>query len=368
MVELADIFRQYASDYVDRFGDRMLASHHRALRDIMACRTELMGGQVYGCDHCRALHFAYHSCRNRSCPKCSAKDRVKWLEKKRQQLLPIPYFHLVFTVPKELREIIRGHQKVLYSVLMKAAAYSLMELALDPHFVGAKIGVLALLHTWTRAMVYHVHVHCLVPGGGFSTDGSQWISSRKNYLVHVGMLSTMFRAKFMQMARKALPAVRFPESLWRVPWVVHSKPVLQGSEKALDYLARYINRIAITNSRILSCVNDQVTFSYKDSRDAKWKTMTLQVMEFMRRFLQHVLPKGLHKIRSYGLLSPANQRLLTRAKELLSANNNESQETCSTGETQLSAEPQKSRCPICKVGYLIHISFLPRLARGPPWT
>jgi len=366
MVELADIFRHHGPAYLDRFGERMLPSHHRALQDIMDCRTETLGGHVYECDHCSTLHFAYHSCRNRSCPKCSAAQRVKWLEKKRKELLPVTYFHLVFTLPKELREIVRTHQKLLYPILMKAAAYSLMKLALDPHFVGAKIGVLALLHTWTRAMIYHVHVHCLVPGGGISADGSRWIASRKNYLVHVGMLSTIFRAKFTQMARKALPAVRFPESVWRVPWVVYSKPALQGSEKALDYLARYLNRIAITNSRILSCGDGQITFRYKDSRDHKWKTMILPAMEFIHRFLQHVLPKGMHKVRSYGLLAPVNRHLLQRAKELLTASHNKLEQTRPDVNTKESAKTEQILCPICKVGHLIRVSSLPRLARGPP--
>jgi hypothetical protein len=295
MPEIADIFRRYGAEYRERFGGAMLPGHQRALRDLADCRTESFGGHLAVCDHCGTWRYSYHSCRNRSCPKCHGNDTDRWLNERRRELLPIPYFHLVFTVPKELHGIFRSHQRVLYAILIRAAASSLMTLARDPRYVGGTIAVLCVLHTWTRAMVYHPHVHCLVPGGGLSDEGRSWLAARKRFLVPVRALSKIFRAKFMKLARRALPDQVFPESVWHTPWVVYSKPTIHGAEKVLMYLARYVHRIAITNNRILFVTDNTVTFRYKDSRKRRWNIMTLPAPEFMRRFLQHVLPRGFHK-------------------------------------------------------------------------
>lgn len=236
--DIADVFRRHGSQYLDRYKDSILPSHHRALRNLSQCRTAAMGGHLCRCDRCAALHYRYHSCRNRSCPTCLWNRTDQWIRAKSTQLLPVPYFHLVFTLPSELRRLVRSNQKALLSVLFRAATSSLMDLARDPHYIGGKIGILAVLHTWTRAMVYHPHLHCLVPGGGLSPDGDYWLPTRSNYLVPVKALSVMFRARYMDMARKALPEVRFPQAVWQKPWVVYSKPALQGFGPLLRYLGR----------------------------------------------------------------------------------------------------------------------------------
>lgn len=359
MPELAEIFRLHSPHYLDRFKDRMLPSHLRAVRDIADCRTEALGGHIFECNECGERHFAYHSCRNRHCPKCQGKDTQAWIDKCRESLLPVQYFHLVFTLPQELRELVRGNQRVLLGVLCQAAAQSLMKLAADPHYIGGKIGILAVVHTWTRAMIYHPHVHCLVPGGGLSQDGSRWIPARRGFLVPVTALSLIFRAKFMEMARAALPEVKFPESVWSKSWVVYSKPGVQGKEKVLNYLARYVHRVAITNRRILSIEDGQVRFRCKDSRENAWKTMTLCAEEFIRRFLQHVLPQGFHKVRHYGLLAQSNQHLLQRAKEILP-------EPAPPAPSQPKSPPAPMRCPSCKTGQLCCIGRIPRKGRSPP--
>jgi hypothetical protein len=256
---------------------------------------------------------------------------------------------------------------------MKAAAYSLTQLAADPKYVGGKIGMLAVLHTWTRAMVFHPHAHFLVPGGGVSPDGDFWLSARNNYLVPVKALSSIFRAKFMEMARKALPDQTFEEALWQKDWVVYCKPSVQGAEKVVQYLARYVHRIAITNNRVLSVHDGKVTFRYKaspkKSQNPRWMTMTLPAMEFVRRFLQHVLPRGFHKVRYYGLLSPANRHPLARIRLSLA---NEAQDVqASEADGVISAGGHRRICRRCHAGQMIVVAILPRgwrpmPARSPP--
>lgn len=214
MAELADVFRRYGRQYLETFGAAVLPSHRRAIADIAACRTEALGGYLVQCDSCAAQDKAYRSCKNRACPKCHRNDTLHWLEKRTAELLPVMYFHVVFTLPKQLRRLVRQHQKTLYAVLMKAAAEALMKLAADPKYVGGKIGILAMLHTWTSAGIYHPHVHCLVPGGGITPDQSSWIYSRKNFLVPVKALSPIFRAKFLEMAQDALPCLQIPREVW----------------------------------------------------------------------------------------------------------------------------------------------------------
>lgn len=376
MPELADIFRRYGPGYIDRFGVRMPAGHLRAIRDIADCRTEVMGGHVVKCDRCRALDYAYHSCKNRACPKCHANDTAGWLEKRRTEMLECVYFHLVFTLPAELREIVRANQKALYAVLLRAAAYSLLKLAADPKYVGAAIGMLAVLHTWTNAQLYHPHGHFLVPGIGITPDGKYRLSHGKKFLVPVKALSPIFRARFMAMARKALPEVEFPTEVWQKDWVVYAKPAVQGSDKVLRYLARYVHRIAITNNRILSCEKGEVAFRYKLRRKVKktwqsrWRTMTLTAEQFMARFLQHVPPRGFHKVRYYGLWSPANRKLLKQIQLQLSSQvkiNAAGDQSNDTGH----AGCPTSRCRFCKQGFMIVIGVIPRggrhyPARSPP--
>ena len=368
MPEVADIFRLYGARYLERFGQAMLPSHRRALRDLCNCRTAALGGQLFVCDHCGREHYVYHSCRNRACPKCHGKDTDDWLAARRQELLPVPYFHVVFTLPQELRELVRQHQKTLYPILMQAAARALIKLAADPHYVGGLIGVLAVLHTWSRTLTYHPHVHCLVPGGGLAPDG-QWRPAREGYLVPVRALSPLFRGIFLDLIRKALPGVAIPDSVRRQKWVVYCKPTVQGGENVLTYLARYVHRIAITDRRILSIDDGKVTFRYQNAKDHQWRTMTLTGEEFIRRFLQHVLPKGVHKVRYYGLWAPSNKAKLRQVRQRLTVDDAgrsipAAEDADGTASTQ--ADPQRSRCPFCQKGSLQFLRRIPAQQRPPP--
>ena len=364
MPGITDIFRTYGPSYLDRHGTTMPARHRRTIQDIIDCRTDVMGGHVFLCSHCEQLRYSYHSCKNRSCPSCHEADRNTWLEKRRREQLPVPYYHAVFTIPKESHEIIRSHQRIAYALLMEAAALALMKLASDPHYVGGRIGMLSVLHTWTRALVYHPHVHCLIPAGGLSPDGRYWIEARKNYLVPVRALSDIFRATFIALVRKKLPQVVFPQSIWEKRWVVYCKSGPHTADKALTYLARYVHQTAITKSRILSSEHGNVTFRYKDSSERRWKVMTLEASEFIRRFLQHVLPHSFHKVRYYGLLSPRNRKRLDQIRQQLTTN-------AQTNEAKSKDDAPKSvspflLCPHCQKGYLIPIMEIPRRWRAPP--
>jgi hypothetical protein len=376
MPGLADIFRRYGPEYIARFGENMLPSHKRAIQDIACCRTEVLGGHVVACDHCQVVDYAYHSCKNRACPKCHSNDTQRWLEKKKAELIETVYFHVVFTLPSQLREIVRSHQETLYAILLQAAAYALLKLAGDPQYVGAKIGMLAVLHTWTNALIFHPHGHFLVPGGGVSADGRYWFSSRKNFLVPVKALSQIFRAKFLEMAQDALPCMKLPAEVWQKDWVVYAKPTVAGSDKVLQYLARYVHRIAITNNRILAIENDRVTFRYKQRLKKKkqwqtrWKTMTLPALQFMARFLQHVPPRGFHKVRYYGIWCPANRTLLKQVQLRLASEIKTDDKP--VADEEIDDAPNRAwRCRFCKQGFMIVIGIIPcdrrkALARSPP--
>jgi len=361
MSGLSEIVAKHGKKYLDKFGDRMLPSHKRALGDILACRTETMGGNLCECEQCGHQHYAYHSCKNRSCPTCHSCDTRKWLAKREAELLPIRYFHMVFTLPSELRDIVRSNQKLLYTVLTRAAVDTLQKIGLDPKFVGGQLSMMTVLHTWTRALEFHPHVHMLVPGGGLDKDGV-WRCARKKFLVPVQALSRMFRARFMKLARAALPEEAFSKEVWNKEWVVFCKPTFNRAKKVLRYLGRYVHRIAITNDRILSTKDGTVTFRYQESKSGTWKTMLLRGDEFLRRYLQHVLPQGFHKVRYYGLLSPANRVNLKRVQLLLAEWNRNKEEE--KQETPLTAP--KNICPRCKEGMMLVIMSLPRKPRSPP--
>ena len=327
-----------------------------------------MGGHVFECNNCGKLRYSYHSCRNRSCPKCHNSDTKAWLQARQKELLPVPYYHVIFTLPHELSGFMRLYQQDLYGLLIKTAADSIIKLAADPHYVGGQVGVMAVLHTWGSNLSYHLHVHCLVTAGGLSPDGRTWISARDNYLVPVNALSKLFRGIFLARIRRHFNEIQLPKSIWRKDWVVHCKPAVHGSRTVLNYLARYIHRVAIANSRILSVDNGNVTFRYKNSkRGACIKTMTVNATEFIRRFLQHALPKGVHKVRYYGLWSPSNRKKLLELQQNLTQSENDEQERL---EEDMDAEvslPSESRlCPHCKKGTLICIGRLYRRRRAPP--
>jgi hypothetical protein len=362
MVELADIVRVHGPEYLEKFGDRMPKNHKRALAAIAACRTEAMGGHLEACDDsdCDNRRYAYHSCKDKSCPKCHTADTQRWLLKRRKELLPVPYFHVTCTLPQGLRPMARSHQKKLYAILMVAAAEALAKLGLDPKYVGGQLAILAVLHTWTRTLGHHPHVHMLVPAGGLDKDGIWHPARNRKYLVCEKALSKIFRAKFMAKTKKAFPGESFPQELWQTDWVVKIKPPIRNPKNVLDYLGRYVHRIAIANSRIISLKEGMVTFRYQHSDTGKWDTMELKVMEFLRRFLQHVLPDGFHKVRYFGLWSPANRKKLKKVQLQLAKQGK------TIKEDKKETPAPDHLCPYCKKGVMVVIEWLPRRARSPP--
>jgi len=294
----------------------MPPSHYRAMRDIENCRTEVLGGHVYICPDCEGVQYSYHSCKNRHCPKCQHDDAQRWLEGQQQLWLPAPYFFLTFTLPAPLRLIALRHQKEIYHLLFSTSAAAVQQLAQDHRFVGGQVGLMGVLHTWSRNLIYHPHVHYLIPGGGLDVDGQTWVPSRKSFFLPVKALSIIFRAKFRDALKKTDWLDQVPKEVWNQDWVVHCQPVGNGVA-ALKYLAPYIFRVAITNKRILKLDDGKVTFTYKDSSSGESRICTLQTKEFIRRFLQHVLPKGFVKVRYYGFFSSAKRKVLARIRRLL---------------------------------------------------
>ena len=313
-LELADIVRQHGPAYLARFGAGVLPSHRRALRDIVQCRTPALGGQVATCRRCGHVEYRYHSCRNRHCPKCQHGQAEQWLAEQQACLLPVPYFLLTFTLPAGLRPFAQRQQHRFYDLLFRAAAFATQQLARDPRFIGGQIGMIGVLHTWTRDLRFHPHVHFLVPAGGLAADGQTWLPARKRFLLPVKALSKLFRAHFQQ-ALKGNTA-QLPARLWSQPWVVHCKPVGSG-QTALKYLAPYVFRVALSNRRLIKLEAERVTFRYTDSRSRQAKVCTLPVDAFLHRFLQHVLPKGFVKVRYYGLFAPAQRRSLAALRQHL---------------------------------------------------
>lgn len=316
MTDLADILQSHGRRYRDRFGSSTLPSQQRAMQAILSCRTEALGGHVFVCQSCDETQYSYHSCQNRHCPKCQHSDGQEWLERQKALLLPVPYFLLTFTLPSDLRDIARKHQKIIYNLLFRASASATQELARDPRFVGGDIGMIGILHTWGRNLAYHPHVHYLVPAGGLSADGKSWVSSRHNFFVPVKALSLLFRAKFRDALRQEGIIDELPQSVWLGDWVVHCQPVGRG-EGALRYLAPYIFRVAISNRRIIRIAGDRVTFQYTSTETGKVRRCTMSAEDFIHRFLQHVLPKGFVKVRYYGFFSPSKRKQLQRVWLLL---------------------------------------------------
>jgi hypothetical protein len=316
MVELADIFRQYGPAYRAKFGDRLLPSHWQAMWAIEHCRTEALGGHVYHCPECDQHVYQYHSCRNRHCPKCQNEQAQHWLEHQQALLLPVPYFMLTFTLPAPLRPVARSHQVFLYDLLFRTSAAATQHLAADPRFIGGQLGLVGVLHTWGRTLTYHPHVHYLIPAGGLADGGQTWQPARDDFLVPVKALSGIFRARFREVLRATELFDQVPAAVWEHDWVVHCKAVGNG-EMAFQYLAPYIFRVAISNSRLLKVENDQVTFRYRASDSGQSKLCTLAAEEFIHRFLQHVLPKGFVKVRYYGFLSVAQRAQLMTLRQQL---------------------------------------------------
>ncbi len=339
----------------------MPASHRRALEDLAACRTAAMGGHVTQCDACGIEHFVYHSCRHRQCPTCHGASTRVWTAASEAVLLPVPYFHVVFTLPAELRAIVRAHQRVLLGALMQTAAEALQALAADAHNLGGTVGMLAVLHTWTRTLVYHPQVRCLVPGGALLADGT-WRQAHGHYLVPVRALSVGFRARFLMRWKRLLPDVVIPASVWKKPCVVYAKPTVQGADRVLRYLARYVHRAAITDARIVRVDATTVALRYRDATARGWRTMTLSGEEFLRRLLQHVLPRGFHKVRYYGSWRPQAAATRTQLQDDLAPP--PALSCASPPITPPGGLVAARRCPQCASGHLVRVRRLPRSHGG----
>ncbi len=368
MLEVADILRAAGPELCARLA--ILPSQKRALQAILQCRTAALGGQVYGCTDCGKLQYSYHSCGNRHCPKCHGQRTERWLQQQRGRLLPCPYFLLPFTLPSELRGLARSHQKRLYGLLLNTAAASIQKLSADPQWLGAQPALMGVLHTWTRAMLYHPHAHFLVSAGGLSADGQRWVPAKHpNFLLPVRALSVIFRAKVRDRLKRAGLLSHVPANVWKQKWVVHAQPAGSG-QKVLDYLGRYVFRIAISNSRLETLEPGQVTFRYRDNRTQQLKRVALPLQEFVQRFLQHVLPLGLTKVRHYGLSSSACGSRHAAAKALLqSASPPPPLETPSAPGNQPSPqqpEQRATRCPHCRTGRLVWLGQVLPSRKIPP--
>lgn len=332
---MADILRAHGQAY--RAGHPVSPEQAKVMTNLSQCRTAALGGHVDSCNGCGFVRISYNSCRDRHCPKCQASERAAWVDARLERLLPVEYFHVVFTLPRQLQPLMLKNRRVLYALLFATASETLLELASDLRHLGAQPGITAVLHTWGQNLLFHPHLHCVVTGGGLSPDGQRWISTRPGYFLPVQVLSRLFRGKFLARlkqlygARKLTlsgsvshlaepPAFqRLLDGLYRTKWVVYAKPPFGGAAQVYRYLGRYTHRVAISNSRLISLRDGQVRFQYKDyADDQKSKQMTLAAEEFLRRFLLHVLPKGFVRIRHYGLLaSPNVQTKLKRCQWLL---------------------------------------------------
>lgn len=371
-LEVADIFRDHGQAWLAANRGHVSLEQMKVMTAVERCRTAALGGHVARCENeaCGHLHIAYNSCRNRHCPKCQATAAQDWLEAREAELLPVGYFHVVFTLPAPIADIAFQNKRVVYDLLFKASAETMLTIAADPKHLGARIGITAVLHTWGSAMTHHPHVHMIVPGGGISLDGSKWISCRKTFLLSFSVLSQLFKRLFLEKLIKAhddrllnfygehagladrVTFDAFLKPLRKLNWYVNIKDPFAGPDAVLAYLSRYTHRVAISNRRLVRVDADGVAFRYKDYRAGhreRWKTMTLTPHEFIRRFLSHILPKGFHRIRHYGLFANGNRATnIARARALLSVHaptNDEADnvEDASPDETRILNLP----CPCC---------------------
>ena len=379
-LEVADILRDHGAAWREANRGHVSLGQLKVMSAIERCRTAALGGHVARCenDSCGHTVVAYNSCRNRHCPKCQGAAARKWLAAREAELLPVGYFHVVYTLPAGLRDVAYQNKRVVYDLLMKAAAETTLAIAADPKRLGARIGITAVLHTWGSAMTHHPHVHMIVPGGGLSHDGSRWISSPSNFLVHVNVLARLFRGKLLAMLTQAHREARlkffnthaqladkrvfkrFLAPLRRIKWVVYCKDPFAGPEQVLRYLSRYTHRVAISNRRLLAADDGGVSFRWKDYRidgPGRWKTMTLTPHEFIRRFLMHVLPQGFHRIRHYGLFANSHRAAsIAKAHELLAVPPpSEQPESAKVDQPCALSHP----CPCCGKRMLIVETFAP---------
>jgi Putative transposase/Transposase zinc-binding domain len=381
-LEVADIFRDHGAAWRRANAGHVSLDQLKVMSAIERCRTAALGGHVARCEGCSHTLIAYNSCRNRHCPKCQGAAAKEWLAEREAELLPVPYFHVVYTLPAAIRDLAYHNKAVIYDLLFKASAETTLTIAADPKHLGARVGFISVLHTWGSALVHHPHVHMIVPGGGFSPDGSKWIACRPRYFLTVEVLSALFRRLFLEMLLAAHAAGRlqffgdlvplankaaftaYLRPLRNIDWVVYAKRPFAGPRQVLRYLSRYTHRVAISNRRLIAANENGVTFKYKDYRidgPSRYKTMTLATDEFIRRFLIHVLPKGLHRIRHYGLLAKANRVAnIARARDLLAvpSSSKEPKPSAATATEQPRVLPQP--CPCCGGRMIIIETF----ARG----
>lgn len=319
MSAIQEIFKMYGPKYLLLYGDRMPKVHKKVIRAIQKCRTGAFGTALYVCEGCGTPHELQCSCGNRHCPTCQHEKAARWLQTQEEKLLPCNYFFITLTLPEGLRSVIRSHQRKGYAALFSCTHGALKKLAGDKRFVGtSRIGYLAVLHTWGGQLQYHPHLHLIVPAGGLAEEGCRWLSSRQDLFVHTKPLARIFRAKFRDAMKDAGLLEKIDPSVWKTEWVIDSEAVGNG-RTTLRYLARYVFRVAISNNRILSYDNHIVTFRYKDSDTRKWRKMSLDALEFIRRFLQHVLPSGFMKIRYYGFLNASCRVTIEKLRELVCA-------------------------------------------------
>jgi hypothetical protein len=384
LLEVADVIRSHGEAFLQKYGSHLTLTQKKALRDLAVCRTAALGGHVERCLDCGHERMAYNSCRNRHCPKCQALSRARWLERESAHLLPVEYHHVVFTLPAELGELALVNPAAIYDLLMQSASTTLREVAANPKRLGAQVGILMVLHTWGQNLHHHPHVHCVVTGGGLSCNARgevdatpRWVSCRPGFFLPVRVLSRVYRGKFLaglrtlyargklQMPPLLQAATAFQSwlsPLYQKDWVVYAKPPFGGPQQVLKYLARYTHRVALSNHRLTKLEDGRVTFRYRDYADArKEKLLTLSAEEFLRRFVQHVLPKGFIKIRHYGLLSSRHREArLRQARRLLLPR------LALSGTWSEGIEPaEPARCPACGSERRARGEFLPRSGASP---
>ncbi len=379
-LEVAEVFRRYQEAYLATYPASF--EQRRVLRDLMACRTATLGGHLRQCQTCGHQQIAYNSCRNRHCPKCQVQKQAAWLEAQCANLLEVPYYHIVFTLPQALSPLALQNKRVLYGLLFRAASETLSTIARDPKHLGAKIGFTAVLHTWGQTLLHHPHLHGVVPAGGLSDDEQCWIAAREHFFLPVRVLSRLFRGKYLAYLRQAyrdghlvlagqLKHLAEPrawrallEPIGKIDWVVYAKAPLGSAEQVLKYLARYTHRVAISNRRLVSLNDGQVAFHYKDyRRGQRERVMRLEAVEFMRRFLLHVLPKGFVRIRHYGLLSNRSRKQKLRlCRRLLGSVVEPESDTEPARSTEPASSPDL--CPACQQGQLLTMGKLPPSRAG----
>ncbi len=354
MPTLAEVLRRHWPAYEKKFGARLLPSHRRAVQAILDCRTPALGGQLFGCN-CGGYQYVYHSCNHRACPQCGHADATAWLERQKARLLPVPYFLVTFTVPAELRQVIRSNQKILYPALIRESAGALLDVGLAHKDLGAQLGVLAVLQTWTRDLRFHPHVHCVVPGGGLSADGLRWVRpKREGYFLPQAVLAARFRTRLRQFLQREHPQlyVNCVTAFRRKQWVADVQSVGRG-EPALKYLSAYVYRTALSGQRIVADDGQCVSFTFRDSKTGQLRVESLTAERFLHRILQHVLPAGLQRVRYFGWLSPAARNRFERIAALLDW----------TAPPPVARVPAPApRCPCCQKP----MELLYELARPPP--